>query len=596
MHEKAAAKILSKVLPQNNPKFLPKIFWKFSQASLEISLVAHYRRGLAKFFYDMLTRWLIPGKSLEPDLYFFTQYQGYAIAELQFQLETTHDLIWAKHNLPFLEREMLLGANSFYHAKKILEMKGLTLDEKTTFIQEKITAMLHRFPDHFDYDIFEEMQYLLIATKEEFKALRQPAEISRIVFTLYQFRKSLEKKIAKNRVRRHLCLKLKKTFLHTPFGLKEVLSIFVGLNFLKEHEIFEERHFLAALRNFLPGVRSIPGSYFAFDGDKIHRFYLEVEKETGLSFSLAELKELEKGLPSEIRSRVEQLVPPIFMPRNEEEVMRNILILSKQLKFIRDLPQMIISFDEQNDTELSFTVILVRIVHPESLSIKKLLGSSNLAENISIDRIKVVGMMRRKYPKEATVMRVRLPTEPFWREDFSVDLIHARLQLVREMENILGEVRDYNGGMIAKQSENFDALKKELGEIASKHSLLLQNFFHSIFPVQLSTTCDPILLKILFEMFLETLESSKETTVLKTKKANDSVFVVIKLQNIDLKQKILHQIEQFGFSSGEILSVQMQIFDSFYLGLILLNPDEKTQQSFFDLLTPDKIRPLLLKD
>lgn len=584
MHEDFAAIVFAHVLPEKNLREIPKISWEMHPKHprlMRIFLVSQCRSGLAKFFFDMVTRWLIPGKQLDPVLYFFTHYEGYAVAELDLQLVTEQDLSWAKDNISFLQREILMGVDSFFHAKKILEMKGLTLDEKASFVQDKISALLKRFPTYFDYDIFEEMQHLLITTKEEFKAVRRSAEIGRIIFTLYLFRKSLEKKIVKNRVRRHLCLKFKKTLLHMPFGLKEVLSVFVGVNFVKEHEIFEERHLLSALRRFVPGVCNVPGSYVSFGGDKIHRFYLEIEKETQIPFSLSEIKELEKGLPAEIRGRVEQLVPPVFMPRNEEEVMRNILILSKQLKFIRDIPQMIISFDEQNDSELSFTVVLVRILHADSLPTKELFASSKLAANVSIDRVKTVGMIRKKHPKEATVMRVRLPANPFLREDFSVDLFHARLQLVREIEGALGEVRDYNGGMISKQSENFALLKKELRVLAKKHALLLQNFFHSIFPVQLSTTCDPKLLKILFEMFLEAIDLPKEG--IKTKKGNDCLFVLVKLQNLDLKQKILNQIEEGAFSSNEILSLQMQIFDSFYLGFIVLNSNKEKERFFFDL-------------
>ena len=104
------------------------------------------------------------------------------------------------------------------------------------------------------------------------------------------------------------------------------------------------------------------------------------------------------------------------MPRNEEEVMRNILVLSQQLRFLRDIPQMIISFEEQTDTELSFTVILVRLLHPDSRPIEELF-------RFSIDRVKVVGQLRRKIPKEAVVMRARIMSEQFMREDYSVDLL-----------------------------------------------------------------------------------------------------------------------------------------------------------------------------
>ena len=53
---------------------------------------------------------------------------------------------------------------------------------------------------------------------------------------------------------------------------------------------------------------------------------------------------------------------PIFMPRNEEEVMRNILSLSNQIRYIKDPQQVFITFDEQTNAHLFFTVILVRIL------------------------------------------------------------------------------------------------------------------------------------------------------------------------------------------------------------------------------------------
>ncbi len=585
MYDNLAEEILSCVLL--NKCEPPKLTWSQSPEDplrLRVSLVCLYRKGAAKFFYDMVARWLIPGKQLEVSLHFATYYKGYTVSEIVLLLENAKDIAWAKHNAPFLEKEILMGVHSIYHAKKILELRGLSLDEKTVLVQEKIAAMVRRFPRAFDYDIFGEMQHLFLTSKEDFKAIRGPSEIGRIVFTLYLFRINLEKKMAKNPSKRHVCLRLKKTLLHTPFGLKEVLSIFVGLNFLKEHELFEERHFLSAVSQFIPGIQSIPGSFFALEDEKHQRFYLDVEKPTQRPFSSCEIKELEKGLKVKIRARVEQLVPPVFMPRNEEEVMRGILTLSHQLKYLRDLPQMMISFDEQTDTELCFTVILVRILHPDSLPIKELLGSGKLSDSISIDRIKVVGMLRRKHPKEATVMRIRLPSATFLRENFSVDLLQARLELVKEMKSAFGEVRDYNGGMIAKQSENFKALKKELRKDAEKHALLLQNFFHAIFPVALSTTLDPKLLKILFQMLVDMMQSSKETVLLKSKQASDYLFVMTKFGELSIKQKVWSRIESLQIPSNELLTIQMQVFDSFYLGFLYLNPARDKQKTFLETI------------
>lgn len=548
MYQDLIDDILKKTLDEHSPEKLPALHWSQSQNDLTISLVCNPLKSVSAFFYTMISRWLIPGKNLDIALLFSTQ----SVSQLILRLGSLEDLECAKRNLPFLEREILIGAQSAYHARKILEMKGLSIDDKTGAVQEKIAALVRRFPKGFDYDIFSRMQHFLVSMKGSFKVDRQPSDISRIIFTLYRFQKEIEQR---GEAKRHLCLKLKKTALHTPLGLKEVLSVFVGLNFLNEHELFEEKHLLSALSPYIP----VPGSYY--NNDRV--FYLEIEKPA---------EELTKeGLATKIQNHIEQLVPPIFMPRNEEEVMRNILILSQQIRYLKDIPQMIISFDEQTDNELSFTVILVRLLHPHSRPIE------DLFQDFTLDRVKVVGQLRRKIPKEAVVMRMRMASEQFVREDYSVDLYAARLHLAKEIEAILGEVRDYNGGMIIKQRENFLRLKKLLGKSAGKHDLLLQNFFHSIFPVHLSATLDPHLLRILFSLLLESMGEAPGS--LKSKTAKEYLFVMIKSQDpVVLKHP-----------SKDLLRVQMQILDSTYMGYIYL-ADEQVPLTF------EEIQPYLVRE
>ena len=78
MHEKLAAKILEEVGVEK----LPKMIWSQER----VSLVCPYRKGAAKFFYDMVTRWLIPGKQLDATLSFAMHYQEYLVAEIVLQL------------------------------------------------------------------------------------------------------------------------------------------------------------------------------------------------------------------------------------------------------------------------------------------------------------------------------------------------------------------------------------------------------------------------------------------------------------------------------------------------------------------------------
>jgi len=559
---------------------------------LSLTLVCPHRQNVAKFFYEMVSRWLIPGKQVEVALHFSTNFtfsdadEHYTLSELILSFENEDQKMLAERNLSFLKREILMGVSSFYHATKILEMKGLNIDEKTSLIQENIARLVRRFPKTFDYDLFQEMQQFMVGAKQSFKAIREPTHISRILFTLYRFRKSLKQQISVEPSKRHVFVKCRKSLIHTPFGKKEVLSLYLGINFLKEHELFEERHLLSALSHLLPGVQSVPDSYFVQEGEdeELNTLYLEVEKENRRQFSMIEVVQIERGLEDEIQSRIEQLVPPIFMPRNEEEVMRNILALSQQLRYLKDLPQMVISFDEQTSSELAFTVILVRLVHSDTRSIQEQLARSSLGPNLSVDRVKVVGSLHRKYPKEATVIRVRLPSENFLRKDYSVDLFEARLYLAEQIQLVIGDVRDYNGGMIAKQNENFLQLKQELSSTALKHPLLLQNFFHAIFPVHLSTTLDPKLLKTLFSMFIDMCESGKEGVALESQTQESCLFVMTKFQDFSWKQKIFSRVEQLSLPSNELLSVQMQVFDSIYLGFIYLNPEVEKQQTFLEAI------------
>jgi hypothetical protein len=89
------------------------------------------------------------------------------------------------------------------------------------------------------------------------------------------------------------------------------------------------------------------------------------------------------------------------MPRNEEEVIRMSFRYSGQLRFVKDLPQVILIFDEQKEGDLYFTVLLVRILYPNSVSIQTLFSKEDSLMTYIPDRVKRVGMLRKRYPKEA---------------------------------------------------------------------------------------------------------------------------------------------------------------------------------------------------
>ena len=319
--------------------------------------------------------------------------------------------------------------------------------------------------------------------------------------------------------------------------------------------------------------------------ERTQLLYLEVEKADGSDFSLLEMKRIKEKLPDEIRNGIEKLTRPLFMPRNEEEVMRNIITLSNQLKFSRDLPQVIITFDEQTEAELSFTVIWVKVLKPSDPPLQQMFENGDTFVTFVPDRIKKVGMLRNKYPKEAAVFRVRFAAHPFLRPDHSVDLFKARQAVVQELQRILGEFRDYNGGMIAKQHEQFLALKSLFIRLDQKEELLLENFFHSIFPIELRSLFNPLPLKNLFNILLEAIRKSREPGQKEAVFYQTDAQYCYFLLSYDaplLKESAMEAVRSLQIPSSQLLTVALQASEAFYLAYIYLEEEGECREKFLN--------------
>lgn len=502
---------------------LPLLRWSFSSGSLSLFFLSRYQFNIGKVFQDMIHQWLIPGHRIETRLFFSCDFkihpfgkELYTLVEIVIPLHSDVDLEDIEYNLRVIQTEIRLGMVSIYHTSRLLESSVLRKNEKNILIQEKIVNLIHRKPDEIDYDIFGEMQHFFVMGKEEFKTLRDPHHLSRLIGIFYLFRKSIMRALGTLPDKRHIRLKIATVNLYLPWGIKPVVGICVGLNFLKKNEIFEERHLVKALKNILPDVKPVQDSFFVNEGgdDSIHIIYFEIEKENGGEFSKEELNKMRLFLPGQLHRSIEVALKPLFMPRNEEEVIRYILTLSHELRFVRDLPQVVLSFDEQTETDLIFTVILARVLFPSDCPIQKKFEERDTLLTFIADRIKRLGMVRKKYPKEVTVFRVKFSTQPYLRDDHSVDLFKARQDVIAELQKIVGEIRDYNGGMIAKQIELLSAIKSSLGEIPRAEELLLENFFHSLFPIEMRTILSPKCLKKLFLLWKKILEDKQEKLTL----------------------------------------------------------------------------------
>jgi hypothetical protein len=578
-------------LPRARARFadlLPVISWSNldrGPCTLSVLLLCRYRLNACNFFYDMVSRWLLPQKQINVELFFASDVRLphlsddlLSVAEIVVYLKSAQDVEAARRNMHAVETEIRLGVVSNYHARRILEFKGLSADGKTAMIQEKISSLIQSHSKDFDRGIFSQMQQFLVTCPEAFKKKRDYHHISRIISNLYSIRKLLDQNVQVLPSKRHVQLKYLRTRLHVAENReKPVLGVLIALNLLGEHERFEPEHFMSAIQKKLPTALLVQGSAFVDPSrdPKMQAMYLEVEREGGGDFSLDEVQNLKTALPEQIRSHIEQLSHPIFMPRNEEEVLRNIMVLSRQLRFASDPPHVILTFDEQKGQKLHFTVILVRVLAEDAPTAEQLFAESRGRFKFAAERIRRVGRLRKKYVKEAAVFRTSTPIEPFLRLDHSVDMVQARAAIVADVAKAMGDVRDYNGGMIYKQSETLSALKSALGKIAVENSSLVERFFYSLAPMEMRSVFEVDALKQLFLGVLQAIKEGRRFVKCDTGRAVAALPVKDGLE----KRKIAERVEHLGLPPYLLASCLLETEEAHFVGYLCLSAEKQEQFS-----------------
>ncbi|NGX50054.1 MAG: hypothetical protein K940chlam5_01666 [Candidatus Anoxychlamydiales bacterium] len=576
---------------------LPIIKWsKINETnSISIILISKHRKNGVNFFYDMVSRWLVFQKNLNVDLFYSVDFaisnihnDKLTLMQAVISVESQQDLDSIEKNKKTFETELRLGILSDFHANRITEFKGLSNDRKTAMVQEKIGSLIQKKPNKFGKNIFSEMQQFLIMSRDEFKSQRDYHHISRIISILYMIRKLLKQNIIENKDKRYLILKFLKTKLKAKSQEKSVLGVLVGINFLKEHEVFEEKHLMNAIKNFLPYVEIVENSFFIDKASKneVQTCYVEIQKPKGIDFANEEISVLKDELPIYLKGNVEQLIHPVFMPRNEEEIVKNMLVLSQQLKYVHDIPQVIISFDKQTHTDLSFNVILLRVLRLQDPSLKDLISKIKSKNRFIIDKVKKVGIIRRKYLKEANVFRILLESSDYLRSDHSLDINRARLSVVEDLNMLFGEVRDYMGGMIYKQNETYKSLQAILGQIGKHYDNLLEKFFYAITPGEMTAIVKPDILKNLFLMLINAIKR-EETRIKKIsdflfKQEINKLYIMVPIYDQNVKKKIKDKIDNLNILSSELISFSLTAHDIPFLGYVFMNDDKAQQKIFLD--------------
>lgn len=544
------------------------------------------------FLQEMIKRWLIPHSettilSFQHMLFYFEHFlkEPFFVAEAKILIKSSkeHDLI--KMNLPLLEKEILSAITSGSYAKSILETKALPIDRKSFLVRESLLRLIHRFPDDFDDQILHRFAFAQAYTSDEFKDQRSFPHLTRMITSMYLIRNRMERDLRTLPEKRHMIIRFVQTKLTFVFGQKPVLGMVIGLNFFHQFEFFEEKHILLSVQKFFPHMRLVSGSFHRFQPSQspIVTIYVELEKEDGSRFFPREVRTLRDHLTDELSKCIEHLVPSLFMVRNEEEIMRNILLLSQELKSVGDLPQMMISFDQHSQEDLIFTVVLLRIKDQNTQSIQELLNEVDPKINFIPDRVQNVRYLDKDHPIEANVFRLQIEKLPiFLRMDFSVNLYLARQEVVTFLNRQLGEIRDYNGGMILKQGELLAQFKRLFQDLSARNQELLENFFYSLNPIESQATIPLNCLSFFFDLFLGLADKEFPKKVdydLDIEQTDGGKFAVMRAGDPEYRSLIEQSLKKAGIYDRSIVSTNLSFEGSHYLGYYLSSPtNEKSQQ------------------
>lgn len=606
-HLEQGKEILAKLLPENfscwseeeNQKWmksqLPLIKWSqptSTPESISIFFLLSPKQQLKaeKVLLEVIRKWLIPEKEV-PILGFYNCYfympkvsSGlFFVAEVKIFVADGQELSTIQEHLPLLANELSLCLSSSAYFEKYLDTKALSLNQKSSQIQLFLRQLINRSPKHFDIDLFREMSSFFALVHPDFHKFRLSKHLTRIVVSHYLMRRHLLHSLSIFPEKRHLEFHFIRSKLYFPFGAKSVLGLSIAVGLTNRYETFEDTHIVSAVQKFIPEALVVQGSYYFYRAyhDATKYIYLELEKKSGSKFTLHEILLLKRELKEELKKRIEKLIPSVFMIRNEEEVMRNILLLSQQLKYLSDLPQVMVNFDKQEQNELYFTVLVVRIVQKNDLSLKEIFERLEESFKFIPDRVQNVGYVRKRNPKEANVFQISIPADrTILRLDSSVNFYLARQRVISILTSALGEIRDYNGGMILKQGELFAQLKHAFAQAAENQQELLENFFFSITPIEAQATSSLSLLKTLFKLFLEAISkelSKRESSFLKFVTQKNQIVAVLRTKDRSIESFLNEELNQLENFSKSLIQTKVTFQGTLVQGFIYETIDQHKQ-------------------
>jgi oligopeptide transport system substrate-binding protein len=459
--------------------------------------------------------------------------------------------------------------------------------DKLRNLDQTLNDLINRFPQHLEPSIFKEKDRLLAYFDQEFLRKRSVKHLARLLTAQYLKKKKLLSTVYLSPKTRCLEMRIMPTKLEFPFASKWVIGILTQLSLGSRYELFDQVQLLKAVQKIIPDLRIVKGSVYVFQGadDNIKTLYAEFEKNGNHFFTASELKALKTSLEEELLKSIERLVPTVFMTRNQEEVLRNILTLSQQIEHGSDLPQVMMSYESQTAEELIFTVICVRVENLDPIPVDNLFKNKSSFSQWILERKQLVKYVEQHQPIFTYIFRVLLTPHPtILRSDGSLNFFAARQKIGNYLKLHIGEFRDFNGGILIKQEETLHSLKTSLPTIAPE---LIENVFYSIAPIEMQAILPLSTLKLLFDLFMEVFEKplANSADYAYQSSVKDHLFIaMVRIPNGTFYEMAKDHLSSFDLPEVKQASIALEMNDSYVFGYLLETENIQLQKRFLESL------------
>jgi len=342
-------------------------------------------------------------------------------------------------------------------------------------LQHYLEKVLERFPKSFDKRLIEGCDRLPAHCPKHFVAQRDFYHLSHLLIFQFLLQKRIEVD-AENSLFK----------IQTKFFLRHSrLCLIACISFPEKEYILSKDILIKTLQLIAPGISEVEGSFWRWLHPELPYMcvYMELQRLRGKDFSTKEIRLLQPLFEERLPYFFPKDAPSFFWPFNEEEAFKQLHILQSELHSSEDLPQASIHFWRQTNNSLEFLINLARPSHPIPLE-KKALACLPHFTNFCLHFIKKI-----EYPfaKETWCFSLFLPIQHF-SENNTINLLHARDQIVHYMQLILGPFRDYNGGLFEVQKRTFADIAYTLATKIPHFALFADKFFHALQPVEARIT------------------------------------------------------------------------------------------------------------